>query len=474
MTAVDQANIVAPSLVEGRPGLDKLLRCGVTVLDQAIVSGTRFATSVLVARYAGAQELGTYTLALSIFMILASIEHALVSGPYAVFSHRHEKEQKRRLAGSVVLHLTGLMLLIAFICGLVAAGTGAAALFLGSEFAGLSEFSWLCLLLGICLPLLLARSFARSFTLAHFDHAGVTYLDVVADGLILGGLLLLIGGGLLTGETALIAIGAGGAAASVVWFFRYRRELVFEMSAVKTDLHRHLRFGKWVVAAEILGTAQGYLVLWLLAGTRSVTETGIYAACLAIANLLNPVLIGLASYFTPHLARTFAAHGTGLLRRRSYLATGAMCAVVFAFLLFISLFGEETMRFVMADDIYSGQQSTLILLTLGLLFGSVGFGAETSLWIREQNRLSFIASAIAFTVTLTTGVYLVTEFGVAGAAAATLLGRAVFAVVSIGFDVHHTKRASAGRARSSELPGVAADRSSLPTSGSSLPPEEQR
>src|SRR5688572_6266877 len=58
------------------------------VIDQAIVSGTRFATTIFLGRAAGAVELGHYSIAFMTFLALGCLQEALVTTPYAIHCHR--------------------------------------------------------------------------------------------------------------------------------------------------------------------------------------------------------------------------------------------------------------------------------------------------------------------------------------------------------------------------------------------------
>ncbi|MEM9411526.1 MAG: hypothetical protein AAGA30_10455, partial [Planctomycetota bacterium] len=53
--------------------------CGLTLVDRAIVSGTRLLVSILIARYAGVEDLGLFTLAMSVTIIFGNLENALIS-----------------------------------------------------------------------------------------------------------------------------------------------------------------------------------------------------------------------------------------------------------------------------------------------------------------------------------------------------------------------------------------------------------
>src|SRR5207244_2970301 len=65
-----------------------LQKSGLSVLDQAVVSGTSFATSVLLGRCASQEDLGVYYLALSVVFFARGVQEQLVSAPYMIYCSR--------------------------------------------------------------------------------------------------------------------------------------------------------------------------------------------------------------------------------------------------------------------------------------------------------------------------------------------------------------------------------------------------
>src|SRR4051812_33113366 len=86
-----------------------LRRSGLAVFDQGVVSGTSFATSVLLARCVSREELGGYYLALSVFYFARGIQEQLVSAPYMIYCGRKSAAELAEYAGSALLHQCVLM-----------------------------------------------------------------------------------------------------------------------------------------------------------------------------------------------------------------------------------------------------------------------------------------------------------------------------------------------------------------------------
>jgi hypothetical protein len=96
----------AQSLLRGRPTVAK---AALSIVDQGIVSGTSFATAVIVGRACAPDQLGRYYLTLTIVMLALGIQENLVSGPYTVLSARRRGRELAEFTGSAWLLLGSLI-----------------------------------------------------------------------------------------------------------------------------------------------------------------------------------------------------------------------------------------------------------------------------------------------------------------------------------------------------------------------------
>src|SRR5262249_21447424 len=160
------------------------MRKGVlAVLDQAVVSGTSFVTSVIIGRLCSQEDLGVYALAVSLILFLRGVQGELVCSPYTIYCNRHEGAALPSYTGSTLGHYLTLTLLgMACLLGL------AGVLSLGVGPVGAASTVWV--LAGIA-PFLLLREYIRQVSLSHFRLPTVLVIDASVSVLQLGGLVLL-------------------------------------------------------------------------------------------------------------------------------------------------------------------------------------------------------------------------------------------------------------------------------------------
>src|SRR3954466_7041532 len=127
------------------------------LVDQALVSGTRFLTTIIIGRYCGAGELGTYSLAFSVLVLGGCFQEAIVTTPYAVLGQRLRRRSRITYAGGIArMHF-------------VAAAAGALFLLAGALIANLLQIHTLptiALVLAVTLPCSLGIEFVRRLALA--------------------------------------------------------------------------------------------------------------------------------------------------------------------------------------------------------------------------------------------------------------------------------------------------------------------
>src|SRR5690606_908405 len=79
-------------------------RGAVSLIDQMIVSGTTFTTSVVIGRLLSRESLGVYFLGWNLVLLARSIQGDLITSPYMMYHRRHDPHVAPYYTGSVILH----------------------------------------------------------------------------------------------------------------------------------------------------------------------------------------------------------------------------------------------------------------------------------------------------------------------------------------------------------------------------------
>jgi O-antigen/teichoic acid export membrane protein len=419
------AALVAPAApprpAQRRALLGPALRKGLlSVVDQAVVSGTSFFTSVLIGRLCSREDLGVYALALSMALFLRGAQGELVCAPYTIYSSRRHGPALAAYAGSALVHyllLTALSTLALLgLAGLLSRGVGpaGAAPALGA-LAG-------------ALPFLLLRELVRQLANASLRLATMLAIDSAVAGLQLGGLLLLGRWQLLTVTTAYAVAGAACAAACLGWLLAGKQPLRVVPAQLGADWRHNWSFGRWALACFLVGSPMAYLLPWALALAHGEGAAGLLAACTTLINVSGMYVTGVTNFLTPRAARAFAEGGPRELRRVLGQTAALFAATLGAFCLLVFVAGDLPATLVYGNS-YAGAASVLALLALNTLVNSLGVTAGNGLWALGRPQANFAADVATLVVTLGLVLGLVGPLGALGAALATLAGSSVGALV---------------------------------------------
>lgn len=387
-----------------------------SLVDQAVVSATAFATSVTVGRLCSKQDLGVFCLALTIVYLARAIQDQIVSAPYMIYCHRRHGEGQALYAGSALLHHLGLsalaVLFLAATLGLLTLGIGP---------AGLAPVLWVLL---AALPLLLLREFIRRVAIAHLHMATAIAIDVSVAAFQIGGLLLLAYFHQLTIPAVYRVMGAACALACGGWFLSKRRPLKFAWSPAVADWRHNWRFARWVLVSYLIGSSTPYVMPWILTAVRGEAEAGVLAASISIVGLASMFIVGVAAYITPKAALAFTQGGSKELRRVLRTASLVYGCIVGAFVVCVLATGDLLLVRVFGAK-YAGYGGVVGIMSISMLLLSMGLTAGNGLWAIDRPKANLTADICTLTVNLTILCCLVQPLGVYGAALADLGGNLV-------------------------------------------------
>jgi O-antigen/teichoic acid export membrane protein len=393
-----------------RPGLGKSV---LSVLDQAAVSGTNFATSVLIGRVCSQEDLGVYALALSVVLFLRGIQGELICSPYTVYCGRRQGDDLRAYTGSSLAHFLGLTALSTLGLSLAAAG-----LTLAGGLTPAARTAWV---LAGALPFLLVREYARQTALAHLRLRALLAIDGSVAVIQVGGLGLLALCGALSVGAAYAVMGAACAVASLGWFLGGRLPLRVVRARLLADWRHNWGFARWSLSSFLIGSTTLYVLPWAVAAAHGESATGLLAACFTIVNCAGMYVTGVSNFLTPRAARAFAEGGLGDLRRVLRQTALLFLVTLGAFCLAVLATGDLAATLIYGGK-YAGTGPVLALLAVNLLVNSLGVTAGNGLWALDRPRANFLADLCTFGVSLTLLFTLVGPLGVLGAALALLAG----------------------------------------------------
>lgn len=379
------------------------LLTGASVVDQCLFTGTNFLTAVMVGRLGSVDQLGLYTLIISLVMITIASYRSVLISPYVVLRNRLQ-EERQAIARAALLAATGSM--------------AAVILCVGFMFAMLVG-DVTVLIAGVAVASGLARDFMRRLSIAELRPHIAMPIDAAIGLLQLGGLLVAAYSGwfVITATNVLLY-------ASIVWVVvgglgicLQRRLFVAEPGGRWQALRDLWPNSRWIGLSHVLTTTQSFVVPWMLALWTSLETAGAYAACWMLVQVVSPVVEGVGSLLGPLFSREVAHGNLRGLRRQIWIASrnyiGLMLMVVTA----VALVGDDMLRLCFGHE-YQKYERILIVLVGASFFHTVGIPAGKALTQLDRAAWNFLITLVSLASLMPLTVWWLGADGVLGGARA--------------------------------------------------------
>jgi O-antigen/teichoic acid export membrane protein len=379
----------------------------ISLADQAVASGTNFLTGIIIARACSKEEFGLYMLGFSLILLMTDFQTSLITTPYMVYAPRLKGKAHALYTGSTLIHQSAFCLIT-----MIGVACGAFAVSKGMGPRGLGPVLWV---LAFAIALIMLREHARRVSFARLRLKTAFLFDTsIAIGQIIG-LLLLARFGLLSASRAYWVIGLVCGLAVVGWLWSDRGCYNPRMSESIADLKKNWILGKWVFASGLVWTVSMNLYPWLLAAFHGVASAGVWAACLGVVSVANPLLLGIQNLAGPKIAHEYAANGLIALHRLVLNITVVVAAPMLMFSLAMFVWGGRILTLLYGSQ-YLGNGIIVAILALNLLVTAAAFSFSRALFAVNRANTDFLVNFTALFIMLTVGLWLVRAYGPIGAA----------------------------------------------------------
>jgi O-antigen/teichoic acid export membrane protein len=400
------------SAADTRSSMQKLVswgsKGGLAVLDQALISGSNFMVSILLARWLMPDQYGAYAVAFGIYIMLSLVYQSLVLEPMGVFGGSVFRSNLRGYLKSLVwIHvaLSATIFSALVISWVVAHRLGAGGAVTGA-LAGVAFAS----------PCLMLFALARRSFYVELSPAPAATGALIYSTLVLAGLYVVYQHALLSPFSAFLLIGVGALVTGIVLMFRLRSGLSGSGPApvLGEAWQRHWRYGRWALASCIAGWLPSYIYYPLLSSFKDMAQSGQLKALMNLTMPFEQTKGALLMLFLPYAARVMKQQGKAgarVLGVRMTLLSMAGAIIYWAILIPL----HKPVFHILYSGRYTDVAYLLPALALGQIFWSATFGPSVALRAMESPASVFAALAFATFASLMVGVPATWAFGLKGA-----------------------------------------------------------
>ncbi len=400
--------------------------------DQAIVSGTNFATTVMIARFLGIEEFGRFVLAWLAVFFAQNLQIALIIDPMMTIGAKQAPAERPAYSGAVLIQ----QVLLAVVSSVAA--------FLFLKASGRFFPDWNLAPIALPVALLVLAAQAADFLRRYFFTFSRPHLSFLVDCVRYGGQLLMLAvlfvfaaDNATTGNAvyAMATAALLGALVGAPWV----RGLSFVRGTVISVTQRHWRFARWLAPSVLSIWARENLIYTVVGAKLGLADVGILRAAQQLVTMVNVPLHGFANVVPMRAGAAYAKQGyAGLVDFIEFFVLRYM-AVIFAVLAIIALAGEPLLVFVYGQE-YAGNGYLVSAFSLVMAIVLVRTIVAIMMRAMEATVYEFYASAASIALMAFTIIPLVQYFGMSGAmVAAALYECAGLAAIALGLGKLRTR-----------------------------------
>lgn len=396
----------------------------IALFDQGVFSIATYLTGVLVSR-ATPVGFGFYTLVFALLMFGGEAHNSLVSTPQMLRLPHLRDEARRRFNGSLLLHQLALSgtLVAVLLCA-------SAVLYALSRSAGnqsLAGYAMVSLMAAAVLGPLALRNFARNSCFAVRDATSALTLDLVVSVVQLGGVAMLWAHGSLQWWAAVLIVAAANLFSSLLWFAMSRRNFAPQLGAAWADFKSNWTISRFIFLSSMLWVGGMYLYPWMISHYGGPAAVGVWGACFALANLGNPLVMGIQNVMGPAIAHAHAERDAAAFRAYVWRSSLIFVAIVLPACAVMGFFAERLLV-LLNGSAYAGNGRVTAILACTMFLQGLSFPTSRGLFSLGRAGLDMSTNIGPLVVLATLGPVLVSHYGVTGAALSLLIAQTVGAV----------------------------------------------
>lgn len=381
----------------------------ITIADQVVVSGIRFVTTVIMGRTCGPTQLGAYSVGFAFLVFGGCFVDSLLARPYSVYIQKREGHARQSYAGSTLAQL-----------GLLAIGGSVVVLSIVPAFG--EELMKTLLVVSCVLPFSVAWEYSRKISFAHLRMDRALLIDVAMAAIQLSLLAVWVVRDQLSEITVFLTIGISTGVVAVGWIARSISSLkISKFPKVRVHWLRNWAFGRWLLAAQLVGLLHGYSITWTLIVLSDTKSVGIFAAADTIVLLTNPALISFGNLIGPLFARSVVRDGVSAFTKLVSIACGGIATVMTLFALTVGFFGEQIMSFFFGSE-FGGYENVMAILAVSPIFWAMTIVFSAALAAIHKPKSTFVGACCGTICTTILAIPLVHFYNVLGGAVAMLIG----------------------------------------------------
>lgn len=387
--------------------------------DQAVISLSNFAASILLARFVSPTELGVYVIGFLAIYFIRAVQNGLIVQPLNTFGAVKTSETFKSYFTAVGIY----QILLSILTAMGAAVLGWILTLLGNDTLGPTIFVlWFCFLTWQL------QEFLRRAFYTRADVLKAVWISLCANIIRLGLIVVLANLGEISGLTGLNAIGWGSLAGTLLGLWLARDYITPQPQNLIKTWRENWGFGRWILGASMADWVVVDLYPILMAGLVSFAATGVYQALQNLVAPIHVLLRAIDTFATPILAKTYDQFGLPKFKQNLgyvYLISGLPVMG----LLVLVLFFTPQLLYLLKGDTYLPYADGIYVMAIFYLFLFINRPLQLAFRAIRQGKQIFLANILAMVSMFSIGIWLINRWGIYGAIGGQALNAFIISLV---------------------------------------------
>ena len=379
---------------------------GITLLDQALVSGVNFITAFLVARFIGLSSFGVFSIAWMIVLFHHSFQLAFIIMPMQILAPQHKGNERK--------HYYMFLLILQVLTALLAAGSAGAITYFGGEYIGLSADVRTQLWLPVLLTVLCTQlaEFVRRAAITFGAAKSSFFIDSIRYTLQLVALAGFYAAGYGSASQTLITMALCAGFSFMVGALFLTE--VIRWGAVPFSLvRRHGKLSIWLVPTVFLQWTSGNVFFVATGAILGPLEMGALKSAQNLLGVTHVFFEGLNNWAPARAAKLYLEKGKRHLKRFVAKIGLLMVAGTLAIALTIALPAELWLETIYGSDFKPYGWLVRGLCVVYLLMAAVA-PLRYSVMATESTKPIFLGYLVSTAFALSSAQFLISNYGLRG------------------------------------------------------------
>ena len=388
-------------------------------IDQAVISLSNFAASILLARLITPTELGVYVTGFLAIYFIRAVQNGLIIQPLNTMGAVSSTEEFKPYFTAAVIQ----QLILAAITSLGALVLGWILTRLGNDTLGpavftlwFSFFTWQL------------QEFFRRTIYTRGSVLNAVWISLCANLIRLGLIFTLSSFHQISGLTGLNAIGWGSLFSALLGCWQARRYFSSQIGQLISTWVKNWRFGRWILGASMAEWVVVDLYPIIMAGMVSFAAAGAYQSLQNLVAPIHVLLRAMDTFATPIAAKAY--HQSGLPRlsailKKIYLFSGIP---VFGLLILDLIFAPDLL-YLLKGNTYLPFANGIFIMAVFYFFLFINRPLQLAFRAINKGRQIFFANILAAISMFTIGLWLINRWGLYGAIGGQALNAFIISLV---------------------------------------------